>query len=73
MLIEVQVKTGTSQLKIEKLDSNKYQAWLTKKPAENEANKQLISLVADYFKNAKSKVNIISGSKSRIKLVEIDI
>lgn len=73
MLVEVRVKTGTSQLKVEKFDSNKYFVWLNKKPTDNEANEQLVNLLKDYFNVAKSNIVVVKGLKSHTKLVKIDL
>ena len=73
MLLEIQVKTGTSQLKVKKIESNKYLVWLNKKPTDNEANEQLIKLLSSYFETAKSSIEIISGLKNKKKLIKIDL
>jgi uncharacterized protein YggU (UPF0235/DUF167 family) len=41
------------------------------KPISGEANAAVISLLAKYFKTAKSNIKIIRGFKSKIKIVEI--
>ena len=38
---------------------------------EGKANKELIDLLANYFRIPKSRIEIISGAKSRSKIVEI--
>ena len=40
-------------------------------PEKGEANKEIIKKLAKYFDVAKSNVKIISGQKSRKKLVEV--
>lgn len=41
------------------------------KPIDGVANKAIIALLSDYFKTAKSNINIVSGNKSKIKIVEV--
>lgn len=41
------------------------------KPIDGAANNAVVSLLADYFDVAKSNVRIISGIKSKIKIIEI--
>ena len=41
------------------------------RPEKGEANKEIIKKLAKYFDVAKSNVKIISGQKSRKKLVEV--
>ena len=69
MRLEVKVKFG-SKVNIE-LDENKAIAVLTDPPEKGKANKQLIGLLSDHFRVPKSKISIISGLKSRNKIVEI--
>jgi len=40
-------------------------------PVEGKANREVIEFLANHFKVAKSKVRIISGEKSRNKIIEI--
>lgn len=41
-------------------------------PEKGEANEELISVLADYFKVSKSQVTIIRGHKSRTKIVQLE-
>ena len=41
------------------------------KPAEGEANKELVELLSDYFEVAKSAIEILHGHTSRHKIIEI--
>lgn len=40
-------------------------------PIDGKANKQLVKILADYYKVKKNEVRIISGLKSRKKYIEI--
>ncbi len=72
MKIFVKVKSNTSQEKIEQKDSNYFEIW-TKKPAINgKANKDILNLLAEYFKISLSEISIISGFKSREKIIQIN-
>ena len=44
---------------------------LTARPEKGEANKELIELLAKYFKVKKSQITILKGLKSREKTIEI--
>ncbi|EKD67381.1 MAG: hypothetical protein ACD_48C00442G0003 [uncultured bacterium] len=46
---------------------------LTAPPVDGEANKKLIELLSKEFGVAKSKVKIVKGETSRMKVVEIDV
>ncbi|MDD5731619.1 MAG: DUF167 domain-containing protein [Patescibacteria group bacterium] len=40
-------------------------------PIEGKANKELINILSEHFDVPKSKISILSGEKSRNKIVEI--
>ncbi|HIE18162.1 TPA: DUF167 domain-containing protein, partial [Candidatus Bathyarchaeota archaeon] len=44
---------------------------LTSKPEKGKANLELIKKLAKYFKVSSSQIRIVSGLKSRRKIVEI--
>ena len=70
MLLDIFVKPNKTKRKLV-IEDNKYVAYLTSRPVHNEANKELIDLVARHFAVAKSDVNIVHGLKSKRKTVEI--
>lgn len=70
MKITVTVKPNSRRGKIEKKD-NGYLVWVKEKAKENKANKELIKVLAAYFGTVKSRINILSGVKSRQKIIEI--
>lgn len=45
---------------------------LTTAPVDGKANKELIKLLADYFRVAKSKIKIAAGATGRNKIIEIE-
>lgn len=49
-----------------------FRVQLTAPPVEGRANAALIEVLANHFKVKKHQVRILSGKKSRDKLVEID-
>lgn len=66
------VKTGARRPEsVEKAEDGSIIVTTRSKPIDGEANKAVISLLADHFKTAKSSINIISGAKSKIKIVEV--
>lgn len=71
MRIYVRVTARASLEKVEKIDENQYKVWLKKSPVKGEANKALISILADYFDVPKSAVEIIAGKTARDKMIEI--
>ena len=71
MRIFVYVKAMARENKVEKIDDKFYKVWEKAPPAEGRANKEVEEVLAKYFKFPKSKVYIISGSRSKSKVVEI--
>jgi uncharacterized protein (TIGR00251 family) len=71
MLINIVVHPGSSQQKIVKRDTSLH-VYVHTKAQDGEANKAAQGLVAKHFGVAKSLVKIISGAKSKYKVVEID-
>ena len=53
------------------VNNDKITIGIKARPEKGEANKEIIKKLAKYFDVAKSNVKIISGQKSRKKLVEV--
>lgn len=71
MIIEVKVKPGAKgALGVEKMGET-YVVRLKEKAHDGEANEALVRVLAKYFGVAKSRVRIVSGTKSHLKRVEI--
>lgn len=71
LTIRVHVKTRAHEEKIEQIDQDTYNVWVTAAPAEGEANEAVVELLADHFNTAPSNVKIISGMHGKHKFVEI--
>ena len=69
--ITVEVKTNKKDNKIEKLSQTLYQVNIKSSPVEGKANKELISVMADYFHLPKSQVEIKVGKTSKTKVLVI--
>ena len=70
--ILVEVKPNSKQLKIEKITDGVYKIHLNAPAQDGKANKQLIDVLADYFKVAKSLITIKAGKSARTKVIIID-
>lgn len=69
--ILIEVRPNSKQLKIEKITDAVYKIHLTAQPQEGRANKQLIEVLSDYFKIAKSLIAIKSGRSAKTKVITI--
>lgn len=70
MKISVRVITNAKAEKIEE-NGGDFKVWLKSKPVENTANKTLIKFIAKHFQVPKRNVKIVSGLKSRNKILEV--
>lgn len=69
MRYDVEVKFHKDFLEVHE---NKIIIGLTSKPEKGEANRELIKKLAKYFKVSTSQIGIVSGLKSKNKVVEIE-
>ena len=71
MIVQVRVKPG-SKKGDQVVESPPYlDVFLREKPIDGRANQALIAILAKHCSVNKESVRIVSGSSSRIKLVEI--
>ena len=71
MKIFVKVKFENRKNKIEKIDEENYIIFVKAEPEKGKANKKIIRTIAKHFKKDISDVKIISGLKSKKKIIEI--
>lgn len=71
MKIIVQMRPGSSQAKVEKVDEGQYKVWVRAIPEKGKANEEMHALLADYFNVPKSTIRIVISKTAREKLVEI--
>jgi uncharacterized protein len=71
--IDVQVKTKANPEKVEKIDSTHYVVRVNAPPVDGLANQRIIELLSKYFKIPKSKIELVSGFKSKKKVFILDI
>ena len=71
MEIFVKVKPKAKEEKVKKIDEAHFEVWVKKPPAKGRANKAVVKVLADYFNTSLSRINIISGFKSKEKVLQI--
>ena len=71
MIVQVRVKPGSKKGDLVVESSPYLDVFLREKPIDGRANQALIAILAKHFSVNKESVRIVSGSSSRIKLVEI--
>ena len=75
MKLLVRVQPNASEEKAEVLGENELKIWVKAKPVEGEANKTLITFLKKAIKKktgTSPQISIVSGGKSKSKIVEID-
>ena len=71
MRISVRVKPGVKgATRLEKQEDGSFTAFLHARAHDGEANKALLELISDEFKVSKTSIQIVSGAKSRDKVLE---
>ena len=72
MRINVKVKPGSREEKVEKIDENNFVVSVKEPPVKGKANEAIRNALAIYFKTGSSRVKIVSGFSSRNKIIEIN-
>lgn len=70
MKVFITVKPRSRKEKVEKTDDG-YVVYVKDPPVEFRANRAMIHLLSQYFGISKSRITILSGKKSKQKIVEI--
>jgi hypothetical protein len=69
--ITIRVKPNSHRNEVEELEDGTYVVRVTAPPVEGKANEKVIKVLAEYFGRPKRLVNIVRGTSSRQKIVEI--
>ena len=71
MKIFVKVKPKAKEEKGQKISDTNFKVWVKEAPEKGRANLAVIKALADYFKTSQSSIKIASGSRSKLKIIEI--
>lgn len=71
MTITVKVKPRARKNEVEQIGDQLYHVMVTLPPIDGKANDKVIELLSEYFGVPKRDVQILCGTKSRMKKVEI--
>lgn len=72
MKISIRVKPNSKERHVEEIGPGQLLVKVKAPPQENRANQEVIETLAEYFHVPKSRISILSGSKSRQKIVKIE-
>ncbi len=67
--ILVKVKPSSRQIKVEKISNSEFKVFLTAVAQNNQANRQLLKVLAKFFQLKPGQVLFKSGLKSRTKKI----
>ena len=71
MKIFVKVKPKAREGKVIKLSDTNFKVSVKEAPEKGRANRAVLKALADYFNTSPSNIKIISGSTSKLKIIEI--
>ncbi|ORX69630.1 DUF167-domain-containing protein [Linderina pennispora] len=71
LLLSLFIKPGAQSSAITSIDSDAVHARIAAPPRDGEANKEVIVFVAKLLKVPKSSIDLVSGHKSRNKVVQL--
>jgi len=71
MKIFVQVKPRAKKEKVIKISDTNFKVWVKELPEKGRANHAVMKALAGYFGISQSNIQIISGSTSKLKIIEI--
>ncbi len=71
MKIFVKVKPKAKEEKVIKISETNLKVWVQEPPEKGRANRAVLKVLADYFGTSQSNIKIISGSTSKLKVIEI--
>ena len=71
MKFSVKVQPKSSKEAVEQLADGSYKIFVHSPPIDGKANAAVVEILAKHFKVAKNNVKIVSGEKSKNKIVEI--
>jgi hypothetical protein len=71
MKIFVKVKPKAREERVIKLSDTNFKVWVKEPPEKGRANLAVFKALAEYFDTSPSNIKIISGSTSKLKIIEI--
>ncbi len=71
MKIFVRVKPKAKEEKVDKMDDINFKVSVKQPPEKGRANAAVVKALAGYFNISQSSIRIVSGSSSKLKIIEI--
>ncbi len=71
MKLSIKAKTDSREAYVKKIDEKTYEVAVKDPKTEGRANRAIIAALAEYFDISRSRISIMLGRTSHIKVVEI--
>lgn len=71
MRIFIKAKPNSKKELVKKIDENNFIVSVKEAPIKGRANQAIIKTLADYFNVSPLKIRIVSGHRSRQKVIEV--
>jgi hypothetical protein len=72
MKISIRVKPNSKESQIEEIGPNQLLVKVKAPPRENRANQEVMEILSKHFQIPRSRISILSGLKSKQKVVKIE-
>lgn len=72
MRLSVKVKPNAKTSLVKTLENNMLEVYVNAPAKDGKANDRLLDILSEYFKKPKSKIKLLKGQSSKIKLLEIE-
>ena len=72
MKISIRVKPNSKESQIEEIGPNRLLVKVKAPPRENRANQEVMEILSKHFQVPRSRISILSGLKSKKKVVKIE-
>lgn len=70
-LLRVKVKPNAKKEGVKQIDDTRFEVRVKEPPKEGKANRAAITLLAQHFHTAPSRITIVAGTASKEKVIEI--
>ena len=71
--LTVHVRPRAREQEVEETDSGELKLRVKSPPSQGKANREVIELLAGYFRLPSSRIQIAKGKKSRVKIVCLEV
>lgn len=71
--IRVKVSAGSKKENLKQVKENRFEISVKQKAKNNEANKRVIEILADFFNLPNKKIRIVNGHHASTKLLVLDV